>query len=77
VPWNDPAYIMKILDAGAYGIICPMINSRKEAEQLVRTCKYAPKGYRSFGPVRASALPAEWPADCAWVNLGAKMASCG
>ena len=31
-----------------------MINSRKEAEQLVRTCKYAPKGYRSFGPVRAS-----------------------
>jgi 4-hydroxy-2-oxoheptanedioate aldolase len=54
VPWNDPAYIMKILDAGAYGIICPMINSRKEAEQLVRTCKYAPKGYRSFGPVRAS-----------------------
>ena len=54
VPWNDPAHIMKILDAGAYGIICPMINSRKEAEQLVRTCKYAPKGYRSFGPVRAS-----------------------
>src|SRR4029077_7429647 len=36
VPWNDPAHIMKILDAGAYGIICPMINSRKEAEQLVR-----------------------------------------
>jgi 4-hydroxy-2-oxoheptanedioate aldolase len=54
VPWNDPAHIMKILDAGAYGIICPMINSRKEAEQLVRTCKYAPRGYRSFGPVRAS-----------------------
>ena len=54
VPWNDPAYIMKILDAGAYGIICPMINTRKEAEQLVRTCKYVPKGYRSFGPVRAS-----------------------
>lgn len=54
VPWNDPAYIMKILDAGAYGIICPMINTRKEAEQLVRTCKYAPKGFRSFGPVRAS-----------------------
>jgi 4-hydroxy-2-oxoheptanedioate aldolase len=54
VPWNDPAHIMKILDAGAYGIICPMINTRKEAEQLVRTCKYAPKGFRSFGPTRAS-----------------------
>jgi 4-hydroxy-2-oxoheptanedioate aldolase len=54
VPWNDPASIMKILDAGAYGIICPMINSRSEAEQLVRACKYAPKGNRSFGPIRAS-----------------------
>jgi 4-hydroxy-2-oxoheptanedioate aldolase len=54
VPWNEPIMTAKLLDAGAYGIICPMINSRKEAEQLVRTCKYAPKGYRSFGPVRAS-----------------------
>jgi 4-hydroxy-2-oxoheptanedioate aldolase len=54
VPWNDPAFLMKILDAGAYGVICPMINNRREAEQLVRTCKYPPKGFRSFGPVRAS-----------------------
>jgi 4-hydroxy-2-oxoheptanedioate aldolase len=54
VPWNDPAYVMKILDAGAYGIICPMINNRAEAEALVRAAKYPPKGYRSFGPVRAS-----------------------
>ncbi len=54
VPWNDPAYVMKILDAGAYGIICPMINSRGEAEALVRACKYPPRGDRSFGPVRAS-----------------------
>ena len=54
VPWNDPAPVMKILDAGAYGIICPMINSRAEAEALVRTCKYPPRGHRSFGPVRAS-----------------------
>lgn len=54
VPWNDPAIIMKTLDAGAYGIICPMINSRAQAEQLVATCKYAPRGFRSFGPVRAS-----------------------
>jgi 4-hydroxy-2-oxoheptanedioate aldolase len=54
VPWNDPALIMKTLDAGAYGIICPMINTRVQAEQLVATCKYAPRGFRSFGPVRAS-----------------------
>jgi len=54
VPWNDPARIMKILDAGAYGVICPMINTRQEAEALVAACKYHPGGYRSWGPVRAS-----------------------
>ncbi len=54
VPWNDPARIMKILDAGAYGVICPMINTRAQAEALVAACKYAPRGYRSWGPVRAS-----------------------
>jgi 4-hydroxy-2-oxoheptanedioate aldolase len=52
VPWNDPAYIMKALDAGAYGIICPMINSRSECEKFVGACRYAPKGYRSSGPIR-------------------------
>jgi 4-hydroxy-2-oxoheptanedioate aldolase len=54
VPWNDPAILMKSLDAGVYGVICPMINTRAEAEALVRACKYPPRGYRSFGPVRAS-----------------------
>jgi 4-hydroxy-2-oxoheptanedioate aldolase len=54
VPWNDPARLMKILDAGVYGVICPMINTREEAEELVRHCKYPPRGHRSWGPVRAS-----------------------
>src|SRR5262245_25507185 len=54
VPWNDPAYIMRVLDAGAYGIICPMINTRAEAEALVRVGRYPPLGERSFGPFRAS-----------------------
>jgi 4-hydroxy-2-oxoheptanedioate aldolase len=54
VPWNDPARLMKILDAGAYGVICPIVNTRAEAEALVRACKYPPRGYRSWGPVRAS-----------------------
>lgn len=53
VPWNDPAIIMKCLDAGAYGIICPMINSRADAERLVGACRYPPAGYRSSGPIRA------------------------
>lgn len=54
VPWNDPAYIQKALDAGAYGIICPMVNNRAEAEKFVGSCRYAPLGYRSSGPIRAS-----------------------
>jgi 4-hydroxy-2-oxoheptanedioate aldolase len=53
VPWSDPARLMKILDAGSYGVICPMINTPEEAEALVRACKYPPWGYRSFGPIRA------------------------
>lgn len=51
--WLDPAHIMKALDAGAYGVICPMINSRAEAEQLVSYVRYPPDGIRSFGPSRA------------------------
>jgi 4-hydroxy-2-oxoheptanedioate aldolase len=54
VPWNDPAILMRVLDAGAYGVICPMINSRREAEAFVNACRYAPQGYRSVGPVRAT-----------------------
>jgi 4-hydroxy-2-oxoheptanedioate aldolase len=54
VPWNDPAFVMKILDAGAYGVICPMVNSRDQAEALVAACRYPPRGQRSWGPVRAS-----------------------
>ena len=53
VPWNDPAAVMRALDAGAYGIICPMINNRKEADAFVGACRYAPDGYRSNGPTRA------------------------
>src|SRR6202048_1038971 len=54
VPWNDPAHIQKALDAGAYGIVCPMINNRAEAEKFVGSCRYAPLGYRNSGPIRAS-----------------------
>ena len=53
VPWNDPARLMKILDAGSYGVICPMINTPEQAEALVAACKYPPFGIRSFGPIRA------------------------
>jgi len=53
VPWLDPGIIMKSLDAGAYGVICPMVNSRADAELMVGAMRYPPQGYRSFGPIRA------------------------
>jgi 4-hydroxy-2-oxoheptanedioate aldolase len=54
VPWLEPGIIMKTLDAGAYGVICPMINTREDAQKLVAWSHYAPRGTRSFGPVRAT-----------------------
>ena len=53
VPWLEPGILMKALDAGAYGVICPMVNSREDAQRLVAYTHYAPRGTRSFGPVRA------------------------
>lgn len=53
VPWLAPGIIMKALDMGAYGVICPMVNTRDDAEKFVEYTSYAPMGRRSFGPVRA------------------------
>jgi len=53
VPWLDPAIIMKLLDAGISGIICPMINTVDEARRLASYVRYPPVGERSFGPARA------------------------
>ncbi|MCY4164010.1 MAG: aldolase/citrate lyase family protein [bacterium] len=53
VPWNEQGIIGRVLDAGALGIIIPMVNSRQEAEAAVRSCRYPPEGVRSFGPIRA------------------------
>jgi len=53
VPWLEPGILMKTLDAGAYGVICPMVNTREDAQKLVAWTHYAPRGTRSFGPIRA------------------------
>lgn len=54
VPWLEPGIIMKALDAGAYGVVCPMINNAEQAARLVSYVRYPPVGVRSFGPTRAS-----------------------
>ncbi|MEM8728548.1 MAG: aldolase/citrate lyase family protein [Pseudomonadota bacterium] len=62
VPWLDPGYIMKALDAGALTIICPMINTAEQAAEFVSYLRYPPLGQRSYGPTRAGfAMPGYGP----------------
>src|SRR5437763_9069002 len=73
VPWNEPGIVGKVLDAGAYGVICPMINTKEECENLVAYSKYPPRGTRSNGPIRSgmygSAGAYQQPADVEIVLL--------
>ena len=55
VPWNEPGIIGKALDGGAWGVICPMVNTPAEAKALASACLYPPNGKRSNGPIRAAA----------------------
>ncbi|ALC14083.1 2-dehydro-3-deoxyglucarate aldolase [Sphingopyxis sp. 113P3] len=57
VPTNEPGVVGRMLDAGADGIICPMINSAEDARRLVRHALYPPLGERSCGPVRGAPFP--------------------
>ncbi len=54
VPWLDPGAVMKVLDAGAIGVICPMIDTAEQAARLAEAVRYPPAGRRSFGPTRAA-----------------------
>jgi 4-hydroxy-2-oxoheptanedioate aldolase len=54
VPWLEAGLLMRALDAGALGVICPMINTREDAQKLVAWTHYAPQGTRSVGPLRAA-----------------------
>jgi len=54
VPWNEPGLIGRVLDAGALGIIVPMIQTPEDARRAVEACLYPPAGRRSFGPLRAA-----------------------
>ena len=58
--WNEPGAIMKALDAGAGGVIVPMVNSVEDARAVVGACRYPPDGYRSMGPIRARVVNEGW-----------------
>jgi 4-hydroxy-2-oxoheptanedioate aldolase len=54
VPWNDTIWIQRTLDAGALGLVVPMVNSAEDARQVVSNMKYATRGQRSFGGSRVA-----------------------
>jgi 4-hydroxy-2-oxoheptanedioate aldolase len=56
VEWNDPGIIMKALDAGAQGVVVPLVSTAEDAEHAVAACRYPPRGIRSFGPVVAATM---------------------
>jgi 4-hydroxy-2-oxoheptanedioate aldolase len=55
VPWNDTVWIQRTLDAGALGLVVPMVNTAADAKSVVSNMKYAIKGQRSFGGSRVAA----------------------
>ena len=61
---NDLGLINKSLDAGAVGVIVPLVNTPEEAARAVAACRYPPEGARSYGPIRASGvIGSKAPAD--------------
>ena len=56
VPWNDPVYIKRALDAGVEGLMIPRVGSADEARAAVAACRYPPLGIRGagYGSARAS-----------------------
>jgi 4-hydroxy-2-oxoheptanedioate aldolase len=60
IPWNEPAFAQQVLDAGAMGIIVPMVNSVADAVKAIGACRYPPTGYRSNGANRARYLGSDY-----------------
>lgn len=65
---NDPNLIKRVMDAGAHGVIVPMVNSREEAESAVRSVKYPPYGFRGVGLARAQGYGDSFESYKEWVE---------
>ena len=53
---NEPWLLMLALDAGAMGVVIPMVDDREQAARAVAACRFPPDGKRSWGPIRAAAI---------------------
>lgn len=52
IPWNDTIWIQRTLDAGAMGLVVPMVNTVEDAKNVVSNMKYSTRGIRSWGSSR-------------------------
>ncbi len=68
---NDPVQIKRVMDAGAHGVIVPMVNSAPEAEQAVTAVRYPPKGRRGVGLARAQGYGTRFDQYLNWANRNA------
>lgn len=67
---NSPNLIKRVMDAGAHGVIVPMVNSKEDAEKAVNAVKYPPVGNRGVGLARAQGYGLEFEKYKKWVNKG-------
>lgn len=65
---NDPVQIKRVMDAGAHGVIVPMVNSAEEARRAVEAVRYPPDGRRGVGLARAQGYGANFDQYKEWVN---------
>lgn len=66
--WNDPNLIKRVMDAGAHGIIIPMINSAEQAKAAVEAVYYPPFGKRGVGLARAQGYGADFKNYKKWLE---------
>lgn len=69
VPANDVTWIGQALDAGARGVIVPLVDDAAATAQAVRACRYPPEGGRSYGPMRSGLRVGPTPAEANRRNL--------
>lgn len=60
---NDATPITRALDAGAAGVIVPLVDTAEQAAAAVSAARYPPLGHRSYGPMRPAAQAGPKPAD--------------
>jgi len=65
---NNPCYIKRVMDAGAHGVVVPMVNSRQDAVNAVKAVRYPPSGTRGVGLSRAQGYGFEFDNYKKWVE---------